>query len=275
MEGNACYKLTTIHNFIAATGAPPIHVAVDVGVNVGEVTLLVHQIFPDARIFGFEAVEEYYRTALSNLGLIPTVTLYNRAMTAQHRFTDDLGEQVRSPAAPLTILKGLPTAGPGWGGGSMVVTEEEADSCDGTRYQRLESNVIVVTLDEFIQEQGIEEIDLLKLDCEGCEHSVLGCADVETLRRIRFIVGEYHGFGRFHRMMQQRLFRTHKVNLIGDADLGCFFAERRDSDRDGILLHDKTGMLQTRSWLMEAPSEWHLFNEIYVLPADRIWHALP
>jgi hypothetical protein len=32
------------------------------------------------------------------------------------------------------------------------------------------------------------------------------------LKRIRFIVGEYHGFDRFTAVMRNKLFQTHKVN---------------------------------------------------------------
>ena len=116
---------------------------------------------------------------------------------------------------------------------------------------------------------------MLKMDCEGCEHHVLGCAQGSFLSRVRFIPGEYHGIERFYRVMQRKLFTTHKVNLIGSRELGCFFAERLDGDRDGILQYDKRGMLQPRPWLSLEPMDWHLFNEAFVLPQERWCHALP
>jgi len=112
------------------------------------------------------------------------------------------------------------------------------------------------------------------MDCESCEHSSLGCASDDTLRKLRFVVGEYHGIARFWGVMRDRLFRTHKVNLIGDASLGAFFAERRDGDADGILLHDNPGMMELRPWLCDEPIEWHLFNPAWVLPHERAIHAL-
>ncbi len=68
-------------------------------------------------------------------------------------------------------------------------------------------------------------------------------AEVETLKRIRFIVGEHHGLGRFYAVMQKKLFLTHKVNLVGQRDLGSFFAERLDGEKEWILRFDKSGML--------------------------------
>jgi hypothetical protein len=125
------------------------------------------------------------------------------------------------------------------------------------------------------QRTGELEIDLLKMDCEGCEHSVLGTATVEALQRVRFIVGEYHELDRFFAVMRGKLFKTHKVNLIGTQKLGAFFAERLNGTRDGILKFDNSGMLHQRPWLSGAALEWHIFNEEFVMPHERGIHALP
>lgn len=54
------------------------------------------------------------------------------------------------------------------------------------------------TLDVLLADRGIpynENIDMLKIDCEGCEHEILrACAQDGTLRRIQRIAGEYHDF---------------------------------------------------------------------------------
>src|SRR5688572_22720050 len=125
MEGDECYRFSTIRNFICQTGAPPVRV-------------------------------------------------FQRALTAQHLYRDDFGgKPFRHPAAtgytagyqpssaalrPLTLSRLLPA----------VLRLAEA-----------------------------QEIDIMKMDCEGCEHSSLGTASLNDLARIRFIVGEYHYFSRF------------------------------------------------------------------------------
>jgi FkbM family methyltransferase len=278
MEGNACYKFSTIKNYVEKTGAKGVEVIVDVGVNVGEITLMMNAYFPQARIYGFEAVREYYEMARARTEHLGNLKLFNRAFSSQHLFRDDLGELPRGRGAQLRILKGLPEAGPGWGGGSMVLPEDHELIAGTTRlrgYERIEQEVSPVSLADFMTSEGLAEIDVLKMDCEGCEHSALGCADVETLRRIRFIVGEYHGLERFYEVMRKKLFLTHKVNLIGESDLGSFFAERLDGERDGILKFDKGGMLIPRPWLCSHPIDWHVFDEEFVLSEDRYWHALP
>ncbi len=120
MEGNDCYKFSTIRNFIASSPAKDVETIVEIGANIGEVTLLMHAYFPAARIIAFEAVKEYCDIAAARTRKIPNVVLYNKAVTARHRFVDDLGEQCRGQDIDLVILKGLPDGGPGWVGGSMV-----------------------------------------------------------------------------------------------------------------------------------------------------------
>lgn len=63
---------------------------------------------------------------------------------------------------------------------------------------------------------------------KGYEHSALGCSQIDTLRRIRFIVGEYRNIARFYQVMKHKLFITHKVNWnAGDRLLFCRAARRR------------------------------------------------
>ena len=89
MEGNDCYKFSTIYNFILRTGAKPISVAVDVGVHVATVLTLMQRFFPDARIFGFEAVKEYFDVALTRTKDLRQVELFNQIVTAEHLYADD------------------------------------------------------------------------------------------------------------------------------------------------------------------------------------------
>jgi hypothetical protein len=167
-------------------------------------------------------------------------------------------------------------------GGSHILPADHGSIASGAPvygYQRTDQQVLGITLEEVLedmfQSESAQEIDVLKFDCEGCECSSLGCADVKTLQRIRFIVGEYHNIDRFYEVMRRKLFITHKVNLIGDKSLGCFFAERLDGTKDGILRYSKDGMLSPRPWLSDSPIDSHLFAEEFVLPQDRPCHALP
>lgn len=281
MEGNECYKFATIRNYVDLTHADPVRVAIDVGANVGTITRMIKAYFPDAKVYGFEAVPDYAALAAANTRDLDGVTITQRAITAEHLFHDDVGERRRAAPEAMRVLKGTPAAGAGWGGGSLVVPADCSAIARGVApagYRLTDDAVSPLSLDELVTDvlarEGISRIDILKLDCEGCEHSSLGSASADTLRRLRFIVGEYHGIDRFYTVMQRSLYRTHKVSLIGQRDLGAFFAERLEGTNDGILRYDRTGMLVPRPWLSATAIDWHLFNDAYVPPGERHAHAL-
>ena len=50
------------------------------------------------------------------------------------------------------------------------------------------------TLDDFLREEGLDGVDLLKLDIEGAEIAVLEAASDETLARVGQISVEFHDF---------------------------------------------------------------------------------
>lgn len=276
MEGNDCYKFSTIKNYVARFGHDPVSRILDVGANIGAIALLAHEYFPTARIIGFEMVDEYWRRAKQATAHIPQITILPQALSYRHLYEDDYGERPRSTACALRVLKGLPSSGPGWIGGSQALPPEQVNgSTVPAGYSLLEESVSAITLEDVLASTGWSEIDILKLDCEGSEHSILGSAPVQTLKRIRYIVGEYHGLDRFYTTMQRKLFQTHKVNLVGSHDLGSFFAERLQGKRDGLLRWDKSGMRIKRPWLSERLIDWHLFDERHVLPAERRAHGFP
>lgn len=87
-----------------------------------------------------------------------------------------------------------------------------------------------ISFDEVMNKDGIEQCDLLKLDCEGSEYEILqGCAP-ETLGRVRRIVGEYHegqhinGTGKeLCRFLESRSFRIERFESH-DHDCGVICA---------------------------------------------------
>jgi FkbM family methyltransferase len=277
MEGNECYKFSTIKNFIEKSNKKNIEIIMDIGANVGDITLMMNAYFPHARIYGFEAVKEYYDIAHSHTEHISNIKLYNKAVSSQHLFFDDLGERPRENFINLKVLKGIPEAGPGWLGGSVIIPEDHMLITSTQKvfgFEKIDQEVLPITLKEFMDSEGIEEIDLIKIDCEGCEHPTIGCSDISILNRIRYITGEYHDIKRFYTVVQRKLSLTHKVNFIGTKVMGCFFAERLDGENDGILKFDKKGMLIGRPWLCEFPIDWHIFNEEFVLAHEKYWHAI-
>ena len=273
MEGNDCYKFSTVKRYVEHTGAKPVRVAVDIGAHTGRVTREMRSYFPDAHIFAFEAVRHYFAEAWAALRDDPRIHVFNLAVTALHLYADPFGMERRPHRGDLTIYRSLPGHN-GWEGGSRVLPRN-AGPPPG-RYDRLADSVHPITLDALVQAVLVladaEEVDFIKTDCEGSEYSFLGSASEETLRRIRFVGGEYHGIGAMYELMRERLFNTHYVNLVGNAELGSFFCERTGEPQT-ILNPDKTGMLHLRPWLHHEPLEWHVFREEFVAPEERWAHG--
>ena len=61
----------------------------------------------------------------------------------------------------------------------------------GSRFQKL-ADVDSISLETLFARHGVQECDLLKLDCEGAEYEILLGAPPETLRRVRSLAIEYH-----------------------------------------------------------------------------------
>lgn len=271
MEGDECYKLSTIRRFIEATDAAPIRLAVDIGCNVGDVSALIRFYFPLSQVFAFEPVEEYYRIAVRRLAADPLVKVIQAAVCGLHCFEDDLGQLPRNAREKMKIMKGREGAGPGWRGGSMVVPEGH-HSLDPTRYANVPQHVQCLDLDSVVDAvttlSGRDEIDYVKFDCEGCECDAIGCASPESLRRIRFISGEYHDLSRFARVVP-KIQRSHRVNLVGDA-WGGFFCERINAG-DSLLMVSATQFALTDQ---SGSIQHHRFREEFVPFHSRASHGM-
>lgn len=52
--------------------------------------------------------------------------------------------------------------------------------------------VPVLTFEDILNEAGWEEVDVAKLDCEGCEYAIFSSASDESLRRVKVWIMEFH-----------------------------------------------------------------------------------
>jgi FkbM family methyltransferase len=253
MEGNACYKFETICRFLAAEKQPPIRAVLEFGTNVGEVTAMILEYFPEAIIHSYEVVPKYYQRAAKLFAGNPRVTIFNQAIW---------GGPEKSLVAYVPTG---PAAGPGWGGGTRV----RARGGKRPMHYKPMDVAEVVTLDDAVRTlqnaTGREQIDYAKWDCEGSEVPALEWAAEATMKALRFMSGEYHSFAEFYPLLERKLFHTHYVNLVGDAGMGSFFAERRVP----TILIPQRARPRVRSWLSAEPSEWNTFRKQYI-PAGQL-----
>ena len=95
-----------------------------------------------------------------------------------------------------------------------------------------------ITLNDIFNDNKIERCKLVKFDCEGCEYDALGGATKNTLRKIQYIVGEWHWTSRWqlHELVLP-LFadRTEELGLKGCWQLkppvGMFFFENYEKEK--------------------------------------------
>jgi len=146
-------------------------IVLDVGANVGIVSIILGKLNPGITIYAFEPVPLTYKTFLKNLKLngVTNVVAVNRALSGD--------------GAPLTINADY-EVNPG-GSSSFVGNAPGAKPLQPVTVQSM-------TLDDVFRHYGIASCKLLKIDCEGCEYDVLYSTGM--LGRISGIAGEFHDY---------------------------------------------------------------------------------
>ena len=150
----------------------------DVGANIGCFSLWATRVFPKARIESFEPCEETFLILQENRNG-NGAGIWN---VYQHGFSN------KDETAIAHVPRGM------FGETSRFSTEGE--------------KVILPLRDisRYWLEQGKPVIDLLKVDCEGCEHDIFSDASAEFLSAVQAIIMEVHPVpGRSARRIFQRL----------------------------------------------------------------------
>lgn len=98
-----------------------------------------------------------------------------------------------------------------------VSSQEESGSVS-----KLPSGMVVetisvngVTLGSFIESQGIDTVDLLKIDIEGAETALLKTIDNETLSKIKQITVEFHDFLPYFDQKEDIRFIKQRLGSLG------------------------------------------------------------
>lgn len=79
------------------------------------------------------------------------------------------------------------------------------------------------TIEDLMEQHDLNRLDILKLDVEGCEYDILAGIAPETKRKIRLIVGEYHGtHTKFRDVAVPMLEKDFYLVHVGTRELGRF-----------------------------------------------------
>lgn len=142
----------------------------DIGANVGQTALEYSQRFPNSAVYSFEPVASTFALLQKNTRHLRRFNSYNLA------FGEASGE------FPMVICED-----------SRLNTLALNRAIKSTNHQT--EMVKVTTLDRFAGQQGIQSIDLLKIDAEGHDLEILkGAEELLSGGRINFIQVET-GFG--------------------------------------------------------------------------------
>ena len=140
---------------------------IDIGGNIGMISIYLAKKFPFLKIYAFEPVRENYENFLKNIKLnnIPdgTIIVENKAVTKDGRMINMRGGSSISDVIPVG-----------------AATQEE--NC----------NIESITLEEIFKKHNIGKLKLLKIDCEGSEYEILYNTKPEILKSIEYVRGEFH-----------------------------------------------------------------------------------
>ena len=146
---------------------PPEALVVDVGFNRGDFTALVLQTRPRARAIAFEPARSM-----------------QRRFDAVFPFKD----QVQLLPFAVSNLAGTVRFQDSADGVSHILEHDESPEMGGEAYEAR-----VVTLDEQLAAQGVQQLDFLKIDAEGFDCHVLeGCQGLLDRGRIGMLMFEYN-----------------------------------------------------------------------------------
>lgn len=194
---NDCYRLGIIPSVVANA-----RTVVDIGAHIGTFATLVHKLNPAAKIFCVEACSENMEALRANVG----------------HFAHCIHAACSYEPSPIALCNAVRPNCASTGGSKVVRQDELAQEAQG-EYWPDTRELEKVTLEQLGERFGFETIDLLKLDCEGSEYSILGGCD---LAKVRFVVGEYHGDGRWNRFREEKLAGWDYGHMSQGPDMGNF-----------------------------------------------------
>ena len=150
----------------------PGDVVVDIGANVGVVSIYLAKKYPFLKIFAFEPSKENYKNFLYNLRLnnvnSECIHVFNFAVTGNGRLVQMHERRYDSGSASVDS--------------SLFGTN---DHNDGNFIQS-------ITLSQIFTKFNLSKIKLLKIDCEGSEYEIFDKSTESLLNKISAIACELH-----------------------------------------------------------------------------------
>jgi FkbM family methyltransferase len=182
---------------------PPDACVVDAGANIGMFTLFASEHCPDGKIYAFEPIGPIYdslrqnvaqcraQVKVFNLGLSDQETTANFNYYPRYSMMSGLSRYANSQRELETVKQFLRTEEQ-MGNASAGEVLLQADDLLSERFVGREIESRLRRLSDVIKDEGVQRIDLLKIDVERAEMDVLRGIDPEDWEKIEQIVLEAH-----------------------------------------------------------------------------------
>lgn len=154
-------------------GFQPGDIVIDIGANVGMVSIFLAKKYPFLKIYSYEPVYLNYCNLTRNIQLnkIPEGII------------TPIRKAVNGDGSPVSIM-----FDPRNSGGSALCKECK----EGFILKKEDTNIEAITLEQIFKEHNIEKVKLLKIDCEGGEYDILKSCAPKYLKKIEVLRGEFH-----------------------------------------------------------------------------------
>jgi FkbM family methyltransferase len=156
----------------------------DIGANIGQFALVIHEIFPAARIYSFEPLPECYATLCRKMRRVKNFRAFNCAVGAASGPTEFFRNEFSQASSALRM---------------RPLHKEAFPHTQQT--ERITVNMI--RLDDIIAELSIEGSMLCKIDVQGYEEGVIRGSE-QLMRKAKVVIVEvsyrplYEGQHLFH-----------------------------------------------------------------------------
>jgi FkbM family methyltransferase len=193
-------------------------VAVDVGAHIGVFSRAFKERHPAARVVAVECCPENIPALRRNVGdfatIVPAALTYEREVALFNAVYPGCVSTGGSEVVSRTEFEAMAASRATNGGDGKPAAPSPAG------YWLDRRPLATVTLEELMTEHHLDHIDVLKLDCEGSEFSIL--ENTTSLDRIGAIVGEYHGREAFQELVARK-FGDWELRILRDEDPGTFW----------------------------------------------------
>jgi len=201
----------------------------DVGANIGMFTLFVQQLFKNVKVYAFEPIPAIYEALRINVSLYgdgvrlfecgladetkqAEFTFYPNSSSQSGRYADETDER----EVLRSIINHIkPRSETGENDATAI-----ADYVDAVVERRVSGEKVVCqlrTLSEVIRAEGIERIDLLKIDVEKSEADVLaGIADADWPKIQQLVIEAHDVEGKLARLLS--LLRARGYRVVAEQD---------------------------------------------------------